>query len=266
MKEWIGFPSFIKNPVKLNKFYENVQVNQYTVLQNTLSIFKDQVLKKINKLGKPPDNSRFLLPPLTVNALYNPLTNAMAILAGILQPPFYKDDRLKALNYGSLGMIVGHEMTHGFDNIGSQFDENGNARQWWTKKSRENFVKRATCLVEEYNKVKIFGYKVDGKKTLSENIADNGGLKYAFKAYQKWRDIHGNEEKLPALPFNNDQLFFIGFAQLWCAKYTKEGARNLMDVSTHCLDPVRVRVPLSNFPEFSKAFECPLPNNTCTLW
>ncbi|CAB3983458.1 endothelin-converting enzyme 2-like isoform X2, partial [Paramuricea clavata] len=266
MKEWIGFPSFIKNPVKLNKFYENVQVNQYSVLQNTLSALKDQVLKNINELGKPPNNSRFLMPPLTVNAFYDPSANAMTIMAGILQPPFYKDDRLKALNYGSLGMIVGHEITHGFDDLGSEFDENGNFRQWWTKKSRENFVKRSTCLVEEYNKVQIFGYQVDGNKTLSENIADNGGLKYAFKAYQKWRDIHGNEEKLPALPFNNDQLFFIGFAQLLCAKYTTKGAESAMNFDTHSLDPVRVRVPLSNFPEFSKAFECPLPNNTCTVW
>ncbi|CAB3988922.1 endothelin-converting enzyme 2 isoform X2 [Paramuricea clavata] len=181
MKKLIGFPTFIKNPVKLNKFYKNVQVNQYRVLQNTLSVWKDQVLKEMNKLGKPPNNSRFLMPPLTVNAFYVPSANAMTILAGILQPPFYKDDRLKALNYGSLGMVVGHEITHGFDDSGIEFDENGNLRQWWTKKSKENFVKRSTCLVEEYNKVKIFDYKVDGNKTLSENIADNGGLKYAFR-------------------------------------------------------------------------------------
>ncbi|CAB4022954.1 endothelin-converting enzyme 1-like [Paramuricea clavata] len=163
-------------------------------------------------------------------------------------------------------MVVGHEITHGFDKTGSEFDEKGNLRQWWTRKSHANFVKRSTCLIEEYDKVKIFGYKVNGSKTLSENIADNGGLKYAFRAYQNWRKINGDEDKLPGLSFNNDQLFFVGFAQLWCSKYTKEFAKTLMDKDVHSLNPVRVRVPVSNFPEFNKAFGCTPRKNTCSVW
>ncbi|CAB4025883.1 neprilysin, partial [Paramuricea clavata] len=107
---------------------------------------------------------------------------------------------------------------------------------------------------------------VNGTNTLSENIADNGGLKYAFRAYQNWRDTHSNEDKLPALPFNNNQLFFIGFAQEWCAKYNKIYVKASMDKDVHSLNPVRVRVPLTNFPEFSKAFGCTPSNNTCTFW
>ncbi|XP_028410277.1 endothelin-converting enzyme homolog isoform X2 [Dendronephthya gigantea] len=266
MRDWIGFPLFIKNTTKLNSYYSNVQVDVSHLLRNSLNVLKDQSVKKINELGKPPDDGRFSMPPLTINAYYNARANGMTILAGILQAPFYKGGRLKALNYGSLGMVVGHEITHGFDKTGSQFDENGNYRQWWTKASHENFVKRSQCLIDQYNNITIFGQKVDGKKTLSENIADNGGLKYAFRAYQKWRETNGDEDRLPALPFDNNQLFFVSFAQLWCAKYGKGSVKSLMLVDDHSLDPVRVRVPLHNFPEFSEAFGCRKPNKTCAVW
>ncbi|XP_028410352.1 endothelin-converting enzyme 1-like [Dendronephthya gigantea] len=267
MRDNIGYPRFIKIPAKLNKVYENVKVDKSTLLQNRMSSLKNVMMQKIYMAGKHPDNDKFLvdLPPLMVNAFYYPFTNGMTILAGILQPPFYKKDTLKALTYGSLGMIVGHEITHGFDKEGSQYDGTGNVNQWWTDKSKENFVKRSKCLIDQYSKIKVFGVQVQGNVTLSENIADNGGLKYAYRAYQKWRKRNGIEANLPGLKFTNDQLFFISFAQVWCEKYKMDSIEFLISGS-HSPNPVRVRVPVHNFPAFSKAFGCTPPKDTCAVW
>ncbi|XP_028410305.1 endothelin-converting enzyme 2-like [Dendronephthya gigantea] len=266
MKDWIGFPSIVKNATELNNYYNRVEVSELLLLQNALNSIRDMVIKKIDRLGKPPDDSRFSMSPLSVNAYYSFQANGITILAGILQPPFYKDATLKALSYGSLGMFVGHEITHAFDKQGSEYDENGNIRQWWTKASHGNFVKRSECLIKQYNNVTISGFQVNGTKTLSENIADNGGLKYAYRAYQKWRRTHGDEDRLPALSLDNNQLFFVSFAQTWCAKYTKKAVKILISIDDHSPDAVRVRVPIHNFPEFSTAFGCPPRNNTCAVW
>ncbi|CAB4020758.1 endothelin-converting enzyme-like 1, partial [Paramuricea clavata] len=194
MRKNIGYPPFIKDPGKLNKFYENVDVSKSQLLQNQLSFIRDNAMKKLDTLGRLPDDKKYVIPmssiyiwntnvrsknhhivnsnivktqmeatlwflesPLEVNAYYYPPVNGMTVLAGILQPPFYRGDTLKALTYGSLGTIVGHEITHGFDKQGSQFDENGNIRSWWTKRSHNNFVKRSKCLIKQYNKVKVYG-------------------------------------------------------------------------------------------------------------
>ncbi|XP_028410308.1 endothelin-converting enzyme 1-like [Dendronephthya gigantea] len=163
-------------------------------------------------------------------------------------------------------MLLAHEIAHTLGKKGGQFDENGNIKQWWTKKSHKNLVKISKCFVEQYSKVKVFGVQVDGNSTLAENIADNGGLKYAYRAYQNFRGKYGNEGMLPALPFTNDQLFFISFAQTMCAKYSDDINWLRATVSIYSLDPVRVQVPLHNVPAFSRAFGCTPPNNTCAVW
>ncbi|XP_028410317.1 endothelin-converting enzyme homolog isoform X2 [Dendronephthya gigantea] len=268
MRDLIGFPAVIKEPGVLDRAYEDIQVYESKLLENWQDILRKFYLIKMKGFYKRnlEDFEKSSLAYLAINAYYNPQANGMTILAGILNEPFYKHDRLKAMNYGALGMVVGHEITHGFDKTGSEFDEKGNVRQWWSTKSHENFVKRSACLINEYSKINMFGYQVNGTRTLSENIADNGGLKYAYRAYQNWRRTNGAEKKLPGLSFTNDQLFFISLAQTWCTKYRKEKVKDLMDLDVHSLNPVRVRVPLHNFPEFSKAFGCPARKNTCTVW
>ncbi|XP_028410306.1 endothelin-converting enzyme 2-like [Dendronephthya gigantea] len=266
MKEWIGYSSFIKNTTELHSYYKNFQVKESFLLQNMLNAVRNLILKKSQQLGKPSDDSSFSTSTLPVNAFYLSKDNRIVILGGILQPPFYESGRLKAMNYGSLGFIVGHEISHGFDEDGSGYDENGNIRHWWTKVSHDNFVERSKCLIDQYSNVTIFGYQVNGTQTLSENIADNGGLKYAYRAYQKWRETHGDEDRLPALSLDNNQLFFVSFAQTWCDKYGEGAVKYFMDNDEHSLDPVRVRVPLYNFLEFSKAFGCASQTDTCVVW
>ncbi|XP_028410336.1 endothelin-converting enzyme 1-like [Dendronephthya gigantea] len=271
MKEYVGYPRFIKDPSKLNKFYEDVKVDISQLLQNQLSSVRNSFIKKIQLFGKLFGDYKYtplqILPVLATNTVYLGITNEISILAGVLRPPLYHKDALRALNYGSLGMLVGHEIAHALGDKGGQFDENGNMDQWWTKKSHENFVKRSKCFVQQYSKVKVFGEQVDGYSTLEENIADNGGLKYAYRAYQNFGKRYDNEAKLPALPFTDDQLFFISFAQAWCAKYSQDKIKLLTaTVPTYSLDPVRVQVPLHNFPPFSKAFGCTPPKDTCAVW
>ncbi|XP_028394155.1 endothelin-converting enzyme homolog [Dendronephthya gigantea] len=266
MKESVGYPLFIKNKTYLNSMYETFPVNPYDLFQNKLDIDKAKVVLGIKGLDQAPDDRRFPQPPVGVNAFYDPQSNKITVLTGMLKEPFYGSERLKALNYGAVGVIIGHEITHGFDTSGSQFDEKGNLRSWWTPESHQNYQQRSNCMLKQYNNTYVYGRKLDGLKTLPENIADNGGLKYSYRAYQKWREANGEEDKLPGLDFNNDQLFFIGFAQAWCAKYREEAISHLLQSDTHSLNPARVRVPISNFPEFSKTFGCKKPTEICSVW
>ncbi|XP_028410275.1 endothelin-converting enzyme homolog [Dendronephthya gigantea] len=266
MKTWVGYTPFVKNKTELNNYYKNFQVQESFLLENTLNAARNLFLKESQQLGKPSDESRFSTSTLEVNAKYFLLKNRVGILGGMFQTPFYGSGRPNALNYGSLGYIVGHEITHGFDNNGIYFDEYGKIREWLTKASNDNFTKLSKCFIEQYNNVTIFGYKVNGEQTLSENICDNAGLKYAYRAYQKWRETHGDEDRLPALSLDNNQLFFVSFAQTWCQKYKKRGAKYRIKHGKHSPEPVRVRVAIHNSPEFSKAFGCPLQRNTCEVW
>ncbi|XP_046850631.1 membrane metallo-endopeptidase-like 1 [Xenia sp. Carnegie-2017] len=266
MKESVGYPLFVQDTAKLNKMYENYLVNNTNFFDNKLKVLKARVIDRLKALDNQPDDQRFPAPPVAVNAFYYPLKNKIYVLAGILNKPFYGPEQLKALNYGSIGMIVGHEITHGFDAFGSNYDEKGNLRQWMTEKAKNNFDARSQCLVNVYNSTYVYGRKLDGKMTLSENIADNGGLKYAYRAYMKWRETNGEEAKLPGLDFTNEQLFFIAFGQTWCSKYRSEVIDYNLKYDSHSLNPARVRVPLSNFPQFSKAFNCKAPKHDCVLW
>ncbi|XP_046850503.1 endothelin-converting enzyme homolog [Xenia sp. Carnegie-2017] len=266
MKESVGYPLFVKDTAKLNKMYKTYLVDGNDFFNNKLRVLKARFVEYLKTMDSPPDDKRFPSPPTAVNAYYYPLKNKMYILAGILEKPFYEPDHLKALNYGSIGMVVGHEMTHGFDFKGRLYDEKGNLKPWMTTKAKHNFLTKAICLLKEYNNTYVYGRKLNGLLTLSENIADNGGLKYAYRAYMKWRKTNGEEAKLPGLNFNNEQLFFIAFAQTWCTKYRNKVIDYNLKHDPHSLDPARVRVPLSNFPQFSKAFNCKAPKHTCVLW
>jgi predicted metalloendopeptidase len=166
-------------------------------------------------------------------------------------------------------MVMGHEFTHGFDDEGRQFDENGNLRDWWSPKIATDFSQRAQCLVDQYNKyVSIDDLHVNGKLTLGENIADQGGIKLAYSAYLKER---GDDAPAKVLGFDDKQQFFIGFAQSWCTKRRPEIARMLVTVDPHSPAKFRVNGPLSNFPKFAEAFSCksgaPMaPEKACTVW
>ncbi|XP_014772527.1 neprilysin-1 [Octopus bimaculoides] len=206
------------------------------------------------------------IPSAIVNAFYNPSKNSINFPAGILQKPFFDENYPSPLLYGVFGAVVGHEFTHGFDNHGSLFDEVGNQKNWWNSETKKKFNKRAEGLKKQYaefnlckNKKKC-QYKIDGKRTLGENIADNGGLKAAFNAYKTSIKKTGEKQQmLPGLEYTDDQLFFAGFAHIWCRRTSHQSLLNQLK-NEHSPARARVMVTLMNSYEFSEAFKCP-PNS-----
>src|SRR5205814_498160 len=218
--------------------------------------------------GKPVDKTERGMTPPTVNAYYSPQQNNINFPAGILQPPFYSKDRNDAVNYGGVGGVVGHELTHGFDDEGRKFDPNGNLRDWWTAQDGAEFEKRAQCIVDEYNGFyPIEDVHLNGKLTLGENTADNGGLRLAHMALS--RSLNGNlDQKLGEL--TADQAFFVGWGQVWCEMSRPEAARQLALTNEHSAGKFRVNGVVRNMPEFQKAFSCkagqPMaPANACRV-
>jgi endothelin-converting enzyme/putative endopeptidase len=201
-----------------------------------------------------------------VNAYYNPPNNEMVFPAGILQPPFFDPSYPMAMNFGGIGMVMGHELTHGFDDQGRKFDGQGRLRQWWEAQAVERFETQATCVEKLYDGYEVQpGLTLNGKLTLGENIADLGGIKQAHSAYVGWAKGREIGE------LTREQLFFVAFGQLWCTTSTPEIERVLALTDTHSHSRYRVNGPLSNLPAFWDAFACtegePMrPRNTCEVW
>jgi putative endopeptidase len=235
-------------------------------LQGALFKFKDNLAK----IGKPVDRGAWEMTPPTVNAYYDPLKNQMVFPAGILQPPFYSAKASIPVNLGAMGMVVGHELTHGFDDEGSQFDKNGNLASWWAPSDAETFKKKGECVARQYSEYEVLpGLKLNGRLTLGENIADVGGMKLAFRAYRAMRKEA--KETRVADGFNEDQQFFLATGQLWCAKYRDEESKRLAAIDPHSHPRYRVNGPLSQLPEFAQAFSCKptdkmVSKEVCSVW
>ena len=208
----------------------------------------------LRKIGKPVDRGEWGMTPPTVNAYYNPSKNEIVFPAGILQPPFFDPKADDAVNYGGMGAVIGHEMTHGFDDQGRQFDAQGNLRDWWTPADAEQYKTRATLVANQFDQyVSVDTLKVNGKLTLGENIADLGGLTIAYAALQK--ALEGKPR--PTIDgFTPEQRFFLAWAQIWRNNTRPEYARMLVTVDPHSPGKWRVNGPLGNMPEFAKAFGC----------
>jgi endothelin-converting enzyme/putative endopeptidase len=209
--------------------------------------------------------------PQTVNASYNPLRNEITFPAGILQPPFFHRDFPAAMNYGGIGAVIGHELSHGFDDQGRKFAADGQLREWWAAEVVGRYEERAACVEELYSSYEIEpGVKVLGKLTLGENVADLGGVKQSYRAFQSWIERHGRPE--PAVDgLSPEQLFFVAYAQNWCSLSTPEDARLRATTDVHSPPRFRVIGPLSSFPAFGEAFQCPVgspmrPKEVCEVW
>ena len=258
----IGYPDKWKTydyPVKRDDFVGNV-----------LRARAFEAKRQRVKAGKPYDRSEWLMPAYLVNAYYNPSANNTGLPAGILQPPFWGVDRSVAANMGGIGMVIGHELTHGFDDQGAQFDEQGNLKNWWAKDDLAKFEDKGKCVVDQYATFEALpGQFVDGKLTLGENIADLGGVKVAFRAY---RNLRKTADKVYiADGYTEDQQFFLAVAQAWCAKDRKAETERRLKVDVHAPPKFRVYGALRNLPEFANAFSCPAgtpmaPANTCQIW
>ncbi|KAJ3602526.1 hypothetical protein NHX12_030279 [Muraenolepis orangiensis] len=246
----VGYPQFIMNSTNLDKVFSDFEVVSDLYFQNVM---------------------QWSMTPQTVNAYYNPTKNEMVLPAGILQAPFYSRTWPKALNFGGIGVVMGHELTHAFDDQGREYDKDGNLRLWWKNASVEAFKKQTQCMVDQYSNYSINLEPLNGKHTLGENIADNGGLKAAYKAYLNWISKNGEEATLPALGLTNHQLFFVGFAQVWCSVRTPESSHEGVITDPHSPSRFRVIGTVSNMPDFSKHFDCkadaPMnPRHKCDLW
>jgi putative endopeptidase len=238
-------------------------------VDNLLAAQAFDLRRELDKIGKPVDRGEWSMSPPTVNAYYNPLRNHMVFPAGILQPPFYDVDAAVAVNLGGMGFVVGHELTHGFDDQGSQFDEKGNLADWWEPKVAEAFKKRTKCVEDLYaGFTPAPGLSLNGELTKGENIADLGGVKLAFAAY---RGLRAGEEPIVAEGHSEDQLFFLASGQVWCSKLRDEYLRLMVQTDPHSPPQYRVNGPLSQLPEFAEAFECsegtPMhPKEVCSVW
>ncbi len=223
--------------------------------KNVLAARAFDVARDLAKIGEPVDREEWHMSPPTVNAYYHPLMNHMVFPAGILQPPFYSVAASVSVNLGGMGMVVGHELTHGFDDEGSQFDATGNLKSWWEPGVREKFDEKTRCVEEQYDAYEALpGLKLKGKLTLGENIADLGGIKLAFRAHRALRARA--LEVTVAEGFTEDQQFFLGTAQSWCGKLREEEARRRALTDPHAPPKYRINGPLSNLPEFAEAYGC----------
>jgi endothelin-converting enzyme/putative endopeptidase len=206
-----------------------------------------------------------------VNAYYNPPANEIAFPAGILQPPFFSKDFPAAMNYGAIGMVMGHEVTHGFDDDGSKFDKDGRMQAWWPEEVRKRFDERTSCVVQQFNGYEVApGLKVNGELTLGENIADIGGARLAFRAY-KAAQASGKAGPAGMPNMSDDQLFFVSMAQSWCSVSSPEYEKMRVLSDPHSPNRFRVNGSLANVPEFAAAFGCaegsPMrPKNACEVW
>src|SRR5438876_1438289 len=238
--------------------YSLLQIDRGPFVLNTVRAEKFEAERDVNKIGKPVDRTDWGMTPPTVNAYYNSNMNEIVFPAGILQPPFFYPDADDAVNYGAIGAVIGHEMTHGFDDQGRQFDARGNLRDWWTPKSAEEFKKRSGAIVQQYNEYEpLPGMHVNGELTQGENIADIGGVKLAYAALQKALDKHPEERGKKIDGFTTKQRFFLSFAAIWRSKIRDEDQKLRLKTDPHSPAQYRVNGPLSDSPEFQKAFNIP---------
>ncbi|HSP79958.1 MAG TPA: M13 family metallopeptidase, partial [Myxococcaceae bacterium] len=214
--------------------------------------------RQLAKIGKPVDKDEWLMSPPTVNAYYNPPFNEIVFPAGILQPPFFNREATMAVNFGAMGMVVGHEVTHGFDDEGRQYDADGNLRVWWTEASDQAFRERVACVKEQYDGyTAVDELKVNGALTLGENVADLGGLKLAHSAMEAWLEKHPEAARAAdGYRYTPSQQFFLGYAQSWCSKYRNALARQRAVTDPHSPPYWRVNGPVGNLSEFQRAFQC----------
>ena len=238
--KWKDYSSLEIDPSK--SYYENLVAAARWYSQDNLS-----------KLGQPVDREEWLMSPQTVNAYYNPTTNEICFPAGILQPPFFNTNADDAVNYGAIGVVISHEMTHGFDDQGRLFDKDGNMNNWWTEEDAKAFEEKTAKLVEQFNQVEVLpGVFANGSATLGENIADQGGLRIAFTAMQ---NSFGDSHPEPIDGFTAEQRFYLGYAAVWAQNITKEEMQRRVLIDVHSQGEHRVNVTLRNIDDFFKAFD-----------
>jgi endothelin-converting enzyme/putative endopeptidase len=261
----IGYPEKWRDYTKLNIMRGDLLGNVYRA-----NDFESN--RQLQKIGKPVDKAEWGMTPPTVNAYYNGSHNEIVFPAGILQPPFFDRNMDDAVNFGGIGLVIGHELTHGFDDQGRKFDPKGNLTDWWTPTDATEFEKRASCVADEYSSfVAVDDLHLNGRLTLGENTADNGGARIALAALHDLMARTNQDRNKKIDGYTPDQRFFLGFGRVWCQNITPELSRLLVRVDPHSPGRWRVNGVVRNMPEFQKAFACksgtPMaPVNACRVW
>ena len=264
---WMGDTTKEKAMEKLHKFsvkvgypdkwedYSKLTMNpEVSLFENITQVGEWAFQKALDKVGKEVDKTKWVLPPQTVNAYYDPTSNEIVFPAGILQPPFFSFEADPAVNFGGIGGVIGHEMTHGFDVSGAEFDANGNLQNWWEPADKENFQKATEALAKQYDQYEpVKGIFVNGTMTNVENIADLGGVNIAFDALQMYLKDHGSVGKISG--FTQEQRFFLAWASVWRTLSTDQYITNQVKVDPHSPDYLRAFAPLTNVDSWYKAFD-----------
>ncbi len=280
--EWMGDETKAQAQRKISTFkrkigsadvlrgFKGLTVERKSYAGNILRSRQFQVRRNLEDINKPVDRTRWNFTPSTVNASYSGVNNDITFPAGILQPPFFNFEADDAINYGAIGGVIGHEISHGFDDSGSRFDADGNLKMWWTAEDRKKFEERAACVVKQFNEYEVQpGLFINGKLTLGENIGDFAGLTVAYDAFKK--SLKGKPRPENIDGFTPEQRFFLGWAQVWAGKYTPEAERLQVESNTHSLPRWRVNGPMSNMPQFAEAFNCKegqtmVRKDACVIW
>ena len=282
--DWMSAPTKVKAEDKLkavtNKIgypdkwrdYSSLTITRGDALGNARRAVAFEEHRDLAKIGRPTDKQEWVMSPPTVNAYYNPQNNTVNFPAGILQPPFYDPHMGDAVNYGEAGGLEGHELTHGFDDEGRQFDANGNFSEWWTPTDEKKFKERADCVVKEYDGfVAVDDLHVNGKLTLGENIADIGGVRLGYLAWRHRLQEPGAKPETDLDGMTPQQQFFAAYAQSWCSSTRPETTRLRVETDPHSPEEYRVNGVVENMPEFQQAFGCkagqPMVSaNRCSIW
>jgi putative endopeptidase len=283
--DWMSEPTRQAAIAKLNAFavkigypdkwrdYSALKIERASFFDNLLRSSEFERQRNLAKMGRAVDRTEWGMTPPTVNAYNNSLMNEIVFPAGILQPPYFDPTADDALNYGAIGAVIGHEMSHGFDDQGRKFDLHGNLTDWWTEADAKNYTDRATCVEQQFSSFRVeeVGLNQNGKLVLGESIGDLGGLKIAWLAFQK--SMQGKPRPADIDGFTPEQRFFLGWAQVWGRKQTPEAIRQQILTDPHPLGRFRVNGPLSNMPQFAEAFHCNLgdamvrpPEQRCQVW
>ena len=252
--------------------YSKLDIVRGDAFGNNLRAVEFESRRQLAKIGKPVDRNEWLMSAPTVNAYYDPSMNDINFPAGVLQLAFFDAAQPDALNYGHIGLFMGHEITHGFDDQGREFDGHGNLKDWWTKEDSDKFTQKAQCIVDEYAQFKVGDTKLNGKLTLGENTADNGGMRLAYAAFLARATQDGVDlNQKSGDGYTPLQQFFLGFAQDWCSEWRPELERLIATTDPHSPDRFRANGVLVNMPEFGKAFGCTVgqamaPAKACRVW
>jgi len=282
--DWMSAETKVRAKEKLNavankigypekwRDYSKLEIKPDDALGNTLRANGFENDRQLAKIGKPVDHSEWSMTPPTVNAYYDPSMNDINFPAGILQPSFYDPKQDDAVNYGHIGAVIGHELTHGFDDQGKKFDAKGNMSDWWTPEDTKKFESKTDCLVKEYGGfTAVDDVKVNGKLTLGENTADNGGLVLAYMAYLERAKVDKVDLSAKVDGYTSPQRFYIGYAQNWCENSRPESVRAQVLTDPHSPDHFRANGAIVNQPGFAAAFSCKkgspmVPVDSCRVW